>query len=57
MENQNPQQSQAPVETAVTTPSTPSLEEIAKEMSVTEQAQQFTQSVPPPQYQQPYQQP
>lgn len=59
MTDQFNQQSPAPVETAVETPSTPSLEDIAKELSVTEQAQQFTQSVPQfqpqPQYQNPYQ--
>ena len=47
------QQSQAPAETAVPAAETQTLESIAKELSVTEQAQQFTSAVP--QYQQPQQ--
>lgn len=58
--NQNSdQQSQAPVETAAPVADAPTLESIAKELSVEEQAQQFTSAVPQyqPQYQQPVQQP
>ena len=47
------QQSQAPAETAVPAAETQTLESIAKELSVTEQAQQFASAVP--QYQQPQQ--
>ena len=52
------QQSQSPAETAVPAAETQTLESIAKELSVTEQAQQFTSAVPQyqPQYQQPVQQ-
>jgi hypothetical protein len=52
------QQSPAPAETAVPAAETPTLESIAKELSVTEQAQQFQSAVPQyqPQYQ-PVQQP
>jgi hypothetical protein len=47
------QQSPAPAETAAPAAETQTLESIAKELSVTEQAQQFTSAVP--QYQQPQQ--
>lgn len=48
---ENPQ-SQAPVETAAPAAEAPTLEQIAKELSVEEQAQQFTSTVPSqPQYQ------
>lgn len=59
MENEFNQQSQAPAETAAPAAETPTLESIAKELSVEEQAQQFTSAVPQyqPQYQQPAQQP
>lgn len=53
----NNTQSPAPAETQSPQPETPSLEQIASELSVTEQAQQFTANVPPPSYQQPAQQP
>lgn len=52
MDNPNPQ-SQAPAETVVPEAETTTLEQIAKELSVEEQAQQFVASVPPPPYQQP----
>ena len=51
MENQFNQQSQAPVETAAPEAEAQTLESIAKELSVQEQAQQFTSAVPQPQYQ------
>lgn len=61
------QQSPAPVETAAPEAQSPTLEQIAKELSVEEQAQQFTSTVqqqpiqpqfpPQPQYQQPFQAP
>jgi len=59
MENEINQQSQQPAETAVPEAQAPTLESIAKELSVEEQAQQFTSAVPQyqPQYQQPVQQP
>jgi hypothetical protein len=58
MENEINQQSQQPAETAVPEAQAPTLESIAKELSVEEQAQQFTSAVPQyqPQYQQPVQQ-
>ena len=55
MENEINQQSQQPAETAAPEAQAPTLESIAKELSVEEQAQQFTSAVP--QYQPPYQQP
>lgn len=59
MENQINQQSPAPAETAAPEADTQTLESIAKELSVTEQAQQFTSAVPrqQPQYQEQVQQP
>lgn len=53
MENQTNQPSSVPAETAVVTPETPTLETIAKELSIEEQAKQFTSSVQPQPYQPP----